>query len=233
MVGSGALFFALAPKRAVLSDSNNALILAYHHVMHSPSEITGYLHDWFDAPYAAMRQYYRAAIVSGLDTHSVQAARFIWLNHMNFNGLYRVNKAGVFNVPKGSRTKLPEGLPDAVLAASKILHGVDLKLAGYEDVIHTATAHDFVYFDPPYLSEKNGFTAYTEDDFDLGEHARLRWVCGKLDKLGCPWMLSSSDYPVIRELYKGYDITEVQAKRMINSDGNGRGPVQELVIRNY
>lgn len=153
------------------------------------------------------------------------------ISHNCFNGIYRVNKDGVFNVPKGSRKVLPDMGP-ALATSSKALQHAELRIAGFEDTIHTATPTDFVYFDPPYLGEDT-FTAYTAGKFDFAEHARLRWVCGQLDQKGVPWMLSSSDHHKIRTLYDEYDIVEVKARRAINSDGAGRGEVTELVIRNY
>jgi DNA adenine methylase len=231
MVGGGALFFALQPHQAVLVDANVALILAYHHVKYGPEELLGYLTDWAAIPYDSMREDYRKAVVNGHIERASQAARFIWLNKMCFNGLYRVNKAGEFNVPKGSRTVLPDLRP-AIEAASKTLQAATLHAADFEHVVAWVKSSDFVYFDPPYLGD-DSFTAYTQESFDLGDHAHMRWVMGRLDKKGVPWMLSSSDHPTIRVLYDGYDIREVKARRSINSDGNGRGEVTELVIRNY
>jgi DNA adenine methylase len=231
MVGGGGLFFALQPKSAILADANAAHIMAYHDVQHSVAELLTWLESWKTVNYDVMREHYRAAVQNGHLETVAQSARFIWLNKMGFNGLYCVNKDGVFNVPKGSRTVLPDMGP-ALIASSKALQHTELRIAGFEDTIHTATAQDFVYFDPPYLGE-NTFTAYTESKFGFGEHARLRWVCGQLDQKGVPWMLSSSDHHKIRSLYDEYNITEVKARRAINSDGAGRGEVTELVIRNY
>lgn len=228
-VGGGALFFALMPKAAVLSDANLALIMAYHHVKDSPDELIALLREWRRADYNVMRAYYCEAAREGKVETVAQSARFIWLNKMCFNGLYRVNKAGEFNTPKGDRKELPV-MDDVIDFTSVALEYVELHIAGYEDVVNLATTTDFVYFDPPYLGD---FNAYTANKFDFGEWCRLRWVCNVLDKKKVPWMLSSNDDVRIKSLFEDYGITRVEAKRSINSDGTGRGTVPELVIRNY
>jgi DNA adenine methylase len=234
MVGGGALYFALRERdllerESILCDVNVQLIFAYHHVRSKPDEILNYLHDWRSVPYESMREAFNAAFTSGQMESCAQAARFIWLNKMCFNGIYRVNKDGLFNVPKGSRKELPE-LDDVIYKASASLQPVSLRIASVEDVVCDSTSSDFIYIDPPYLGD---FTSYTEDGFDFGEWCRLRWVCGQLDKKKVPWMLSSNANSSVKALFEEYNITEVEAVRAINSDGTGRGAVKELVIRNY
>ena len=170
------------------------------------------------------------------DLTSVQrAARFIFLNKTCFNGLYRVNSKGKFNVPfgkyKNPRICDEEGLRSASLALKKTI--VDNK--DFEELLKKANTTDFVYFDPPYqpLNEISSFTSYTAKKFDETEQKRLAKTYAILAEKGCFVMLSNSDTPLIRELYKDFYIHEVQASRAINRNGNGRGKLTELLIINY
>ena len=164
-----------------------------------------------------------------------RAARFIFLNKTCFNGLYRVNSKGKFNVPFG-KYKNPkicdeEGLRSASLALKETI--VDNK--DFEELLKKANTTDFIYFDPPYqpLNETSSFTSYTAKKFDKAEQKRLSKTYARLAEKGCFVMLSNSDTPLIRELYKDFYIHEVQANRAINRNGDGRGKITELLIINY
>ncbi|MHA1653254.1 MAG: DNA adenine methylase, partial [Candidatus Thorarchaeota archaeon] len=169
-------------------------------------------------------------------TEPVQrAARFIYLNRTCYNGLYRVNAEGKFNVPFG-RYRNPRILDERNLrAASKAFQDVEFRIGDFEETVWDASAGDFIYFDPPYapLSKTADFTAYTEAGFSFDEQKRLARVFRELDERGCYVLESNSATEEIRELYEGYRIVEVRAKRAISSDAKTRGPVTELLIRNY
>jgi len=173
--------------------------------------------DWIDAP------------------RSMRAARMIYLNKTCYNGLWRVNSKGHFNVPAG-RYRHPTILDEARLrAASQALQGVELEVMDFERVIRLAGRGDFVYLDPPYfpLSETANFTSYSQDAFGEYEHRKLALVFAELDRKGCRVMLSNSDTPLVRELYRDFRVETVIARRAINSARARRGPITELVVVNY
>jgi len=166
---------------------------------------------------------------------SKRAALFIYLNKTCFNGLHRVNRRGEFNVPVGRYTN-PRILDDEGLRlASKRLQKADLCCEGFESLLKMARPGDFIYLDPPYepVSRTANFTAYAKDGFGADMQERLRDVFVALDKRGCRLMLSNSDAPLIRQLYRAFKVDEVAAPRAINCDGRGRGKVSEVVVRNY
>jgi DNA adenine methylase len=164
-----------------------------------------------------------------------RAARTLFLNRTCYNGLYRVNRQGHFNVPFG-RYKDPRIVDEANLrAVSDALQGVNLHSDDFERCLEWATAGDLVYLDPPYdpLSATASFTSYTSAAFDEDEQRRLADVYRRLGAAGCRVMLSNSDTALIRELYAGYRIKVLQARRAISSKGSGRGAIPELLILNY
>ncbi|MGE0229272.1 MAG: DNA adenine methylase [Dehalococcoidia bacterium] len=247
-LGGAALFFALssdaerAPRRAVLNDLNGALMTTYRVVRdQAPALATALerLQEEYagadDAGRAAM--YYRVRDEHGRTDAVEVAARVIFLNKTCFNGLFRVNRRGEFNVPFG-RYKSPRILDrEALLAASAALRGVELQSADFAEACAEAGPGDFVYFDPPFhpLSDTSNFTAYTEREFGRAEQIRLKRCIDVLTARGVSVMLSNSPHPWIRGGYEfsGYAIDEVQARRAINSRGDGRGPIGELVVTNY
>jgi len=247
-LGGAALFFALAadperaPRRAVLNDLNGALMATYEVVRDQPAPLIAALerlHEEYvcadDAARAAL--YYR---IRGEHRHKARidvAARVIFLNKTCFNGLFRVNRRGEFNVPFG-RYRSPRILDRAgLLAASEALQAVELRTSDFEEACTDAGAGDFVYFDPPFhpLSPTSSFTAYTEREFGRVEQIRLKRCVDALTSRGVAVMVSNSPHPWIRGGYEfaGYELDEVQARRAINSRGDRRGPVEELVITNY
>ena len=163
------------------------------------------------------------------------APMFVYLNKTCFNGLHRVNRKGEFNVPVGSY-KNPRILDENGLrAASGALQHAQLRCASFEALLETAKPGDFVYFDPPYepVSETASFTSYARDGFSRKHQRRLRDVYAALDRRGCKLMLSNSDVPFIRDLYRAFHIDTVAAPRAINCNGGKRGKVSEVVVRNY
>ena len=231
-VGGGALFFHLAPATAFLSDLNEELINAYLVVKNDCDALIRSLRK-----HKNERAYYyemRALDPDTLDPVE-RASRFIYLNKTCYNGLYRVNKQGKFNVPYG-RYKNPVYADEAQLRlASKVLANADIKVADFEIVLEQARPGDFVYFDPPYqpISATANFTSYTRDAFDESQQKRLAAVFRELDRRGCYLMLSNSDSPLVRELYSQFRIETVMAKRYINCKGERRGAIPEALVLNY
>jgi len=231
-VGGGALFFALLPEDAVISDSNEELINAYLVIRDHVEELIESLKK-----HRNEEDYYYAVREQDPDKLSPveRASRFIYLNKTCYNGLWRVNSRGKFNVPFG-RYKNPRICDEENLrAVSRALQGVSILCCDFEEAVANAGPGDFVYFDPPYypLSETARFTQYTREDFGPEEHARLARVFKELDKRGCFVLLSNSDTEFVRSLYAGYNIRPVQANRCINCKGDRRKGVTELLISNY
>ena len=233
-VGGGALFFNLHPRltTATLSDSNLDLAIAYNAVKRDPASLIAKLEE--HARKHSEAYYYRVRNQYELQDPIDVAARFIYLNKTCYNGLYRVNKKGEFNVPMGSYTN-----PDIVQRENITLGSAALRKAQIEyrefDTIKPAPG-DFVYCDPPYHPmNSTSFTKYTKLEFGEKEQERLRDFALALHKQGVKVMLSNSDTPLVRSLYKGavWHLATVQAPRNVNCKPNGRGTVGELVITTY
>ena len=166
-----------------------------------------------------------------------RAARTIYLNKACFNGLYRVNSKNEFNVPFGKKIKVNtyEGQNLGIICGYLNYNDIKLLSVDFEEAVKDAKKGDFIYFDPPYvpLNETSSFTSYTKDGFDLDMQFKLRDVCDKLDSMGVMFMLSNSDTKLVNELYSNYEIKKVFASRAINANGNGRGKITEVLVRNY
>lgn len=232
-LGGGAVFFHLQPPRAVLSDLNDELITAYEVIRDDLDELLASLRRHKDdADY-----YYRVRGMVPQELSPVRrASRFIFLNKRCYNGLYRVNRKGGFNVPLG-RYKTPPRIfdEDNLRAVSEVLNGADLRVASYEEALREAEAGDFVYLDPPYqpLSATAYFTGYTKDSFGERDQARLAQVLHELDKRGVRFLLNNHDTLHLRRLYDGFYLEVAAAKRHINSRADRRGSVAELIVTNY
>ena len=168
---------------------------------------------------------------------NMQAARTLFLNKTCFNGLYRVNNSGEFNSPFG-KYKNPNIVNEPTLrAVSHYLNTNDIQIQNtdYEDVLQQADKNSFVYLDPPYypVSQSSNFTGYVQGGWNVADHTRLREVCDKLDKKGVKFLQSNSSADFIKEKYEQYNIHTIKANRSINSDGEKRGEVEEVLIRNY
>ncbi len=231
-LGGGAVFFHLLPEKAVLIDNNVELINFYLVVRDHLEDLLADLpkHRNEAAYYYSIRE---------MDPEKMdpvqRASRFLYLNKTGYNGLWRVNRQGKHNVPFG-RYKNPKIVNEENLRlVSAVLKRAKILLADFSEVLSFARPGDFVYFDPPYhpLSETANFTGYTAESFAKEDQVRLSQVFRELDRRGCLVMLSNSDTPLIKELYRGYNIQVVYAKRAINCRPDRRGPVSELVIRNY
>lgn len=164
-----------------------------------------------------------------------KAARTLYLNKSCFNGLYRVNRKGEFNVPFNKNKKVNTYDGENLLTIHMLLNMNDITIQNidFEESVKTAKKGDFVYFDPPYDSDTQTFNSYTEERFGKEEQRRLAKVFKELDKRGVYVMLSNHNTLLINELYKDYNIHIIEAKRSINSKGSKRGNVEELIITNY
>jgi DNA adenine methylase len=232
-VGGGAVFFHLQPHQSVLGDSNEELINAYRVIRDTPDDLIASLEQHrYESDY-----YYE---VRSRDPQSLsdveRASRFIFLNKTCYNGLYRVNKKGQFNVPFGRYATPPRIFDtDNLRGVSRLLGTTELVCASYEQTVQRAEPGDFVYFDPPYhpLTATANFTRYTQIAFTDFDQFWLAQAFRTLSERGVFVMLNNSDTPLVRWLYKDLRVVEAKANRAINSDPAKRKPVVELIITNY
>jgi DNA adenine methylase len=186
--------------------------------------------------YYELRAIDRRQDFNNLDDYFI-AARMIYLNKACFNGLYRVNSNGYFNVPSGKKKNVRAYDKENFDSIYDYFNSSDITITSddYEKVVESAKPGDFVYFDPPYdvLDEKKTFTSYSKSAFGKEEQERLSKVYKKLSDKGVYVMLSNHNTQFINELYKEFNINVIKAKRMINSKGSGRGDVEEVIITNY
>ena len=239
--GSGAVFFHLwnqqrLPEQVFLLDNNEELVHAYRMVRDRHDELIDCL-----AVYQASHNrdtYYK---IRNLDRLSVKlgdverAARTIYLNRTCYNGLYRVNRKGQFNVPMGRYTNPHILNRKALLWAREALQNANVEVKDFREVVNLAREGDFFYFDPPYYPVSNtaNFTSYTADSFRDQDQKDLAGVFAQLTELGCLCMLSNSYTPFIVDLYQKFRIEIVYAKRAVNSNASGRGAIKEVVVLNY
>ena len=241
-VGAGAVFFELQPKKAVISDFNEQLILTYKIIKEKVDSLIKILKKFKEMNneefFYKIRNIDRDSEKFNKLTDAEKAARFIFLNKTCFNGLYRVNSQGLFNVPYG-KYKNPAIYDDIVLRQISNYfneNSITIQNEDFEQSIQTADKNSFIYFDPPYHSpDKTNFTGYQADGFDENEQERLRNVILKMTNRGVKCLLSNSDTNYVRSLYEAdvFEIISVQAKRSINSDSTGRGNVKEVLIKNW
>ena len=236
-VGAGALFFNLAPHIAVINDSNSELMQCYTVIRNNAGDLITALRE-HEALYST-EYYYKMRALKTENLNDIEkAARFIFLNKTCYNGLYRVNSKGVFNVPVG-RHKTHNICEESLLrSVSDYLNTAEVSIINtdFAEAVLKADRNSYVYFDPPYHKTVNtGFTSYQARGFDESEQIRLRDVFLSLSERGIPCLLSNADTAFIRDLYRNdaFLITSVTARRAINSDHGGRGKVSEVLIQNY
>ena len=238
-LGGGALFFALrsitggGADSFCLSDINLDLITAYQVIQRDAAPLIAKLRQ--HAQKHNREYYYSTRKQHHLQDRIETAARFIYLNKTCFNGLWRVNSKGEFNVPMGSDPKPAICQEDNLRACHDALQGVDIR---WQDFRKTRAAKgDLVYFDPPYhpLNATSSFTSYAVNGFTPQDQTELRDLCLALDRQGVKLMVSNSDTAFIHELYQSpiFNIATVQAPRMVNRNPDKRGAVNELLITNY
>jgi len=234
-VGGGAVFFDLLPEKGFLSDLNKELVTTYNVIKNNVEGLIASLKK-----HKTDKEYFlkiRAQDPKTLSDLAV-ASRFIFLNRTCFNGLYRVNSKGGFNVPYGKYANPLICDEDNLIKVSKSLQNIEIKHQDYKEVLRNAKKGDFVYFDPPYypVSKTASFTSYTKEAFLDKEQLELRDTYIELHKRGCFVMLSNSDTPFINKIYsglKGIRVNKVEAGRAINSKGSGRGKITEVLVTNY
>jgi DNA adenine methylase len=226
-LGGGALFFEIQPRKAILSDVNFHLIITFQAVRDNVEELIKQLKVHAESHNPEYFGKAREKLFTEKNSVKI-AALFIYLNKTCYNGLYRVNKAGRFNVPIGSY-KNPTILDEENLRnVSKLLQGIDIEQSPFTQI--DIIKDDFYYLDPPY--HKN-FDAYDGGRFADAEHEKLSKLCQKIDRAGGKFMLSNSDTDFVRNLYKGYIIDEIKGARMVSCKADQRGKENELIIRNY
>lgn len=240
-VGGGAIFFHLwsagrLSDEVFLSDNNEELMNTYKVVRDKLDELIELLvvHKVEHG-----KEYYYET--RKLDRQDVElsdverAARTIYLNRTCYNGLYRVNSKGQFNVPMGSYKNPKIVREDVLRAASVALQEVSIEVRDFREVADFAQPGDFFYFDPPYdpVSKTASFTSYTAGNFQKQDQRDLTDLFARLSEMGCLCMLSNSYTPFVLQLYQDFRIETVQANRAINSDADGRGSIEEVVVLNY
>lgn len=240
-VGGGAVFFELAPKKAVLNDYNKELMNVFECIKDEIrfekmcNELNHHEANHSEEYYYKIRDLDRDKKKFNKLVDYKRAARTIYLNKACFNGLYRVNSKNEFNVPYGKKEKVNtyEGQNLGIVHCILNFNDIELLSMDFEEAVKNAKKGDFIYFDPPYDSDTSTFNSYTEDGFGKDEQVRLFELFEKLDKKGCYIMLSNHNTKLIRDLYKNYNINVIKAKRNINANGKKRGNVEEVLITNY
>lgn len=239
-IGGGAVLLSVKPEKALINDINEQLINLYIQIRDSVDDVLNKINNLDSVPctkefYYSIREQYNQKILSG-EKDAQAAALMIWLNKHCFNGLYRVNSKGLFNVPFNNRVKGKSVDESNIRAISDYLNQakVNITCMDFEDACTTVSAGDFVYFDSPYVpeSETAYFTDYAKGGFSLEDHKRLSKLFKRLDEKGAKIMLSNNDVPLVRELYEGYKIQSFAVKRMINRNANKRTG-KEVLITNY
>ncbi|MCI8314939.1 MAG: Dam family site-specific DNA-(adenine-N6)-methyltransferase [Lachnospiraceae bacterium] len=239
-VGGGAVIFELLPANALINDINKALINAYRQICNTPETFLKAVNKldkemWEDGKeyYYSLRDHYNDKLMRA-EYDAELAALFVFINKHCFNGLYRVNGKGLFNVPYNN-TRIVSVDENAIMEISKYLQGVMIMDGDFEVACKEAKKGDFVFIDSPYAPlNPASFESYTKEGFDIESHQRLANLFDELTDRGCYCMLTNHNTELINELYggKGYKMDVVSVKRMINSDASNRVG-EEIIICNY
>lgn len=226
--GGGALFFATQPKNAILSDTNQELIECYQYVKNSPKDVINQLNYMENSKenYFKVRNEVPSG---GLE----RAARTIYLTTLSFNGIYRLNLKGEFNVPYGYKYHLNPCDEEKIMAVSKALSNAELSCCDFSESITTARENDLVYFDPPYaISQGNGFVKYNSKVFTWQDQIRLSNIARELVARGCTVIISNANVPEIRELYADFNCTVLERPSVIAASGEHRKKITECIFYN-
>jgi DNA adenine methylase len=241
-VGSGAFFFYLVQTKkkfqAILSDSNFDLINTYKQLRDNANELIEILEEHQVNYYKNREKYYYYIRDEYVPKHNTElAGRFIFLNKACYNGLYRVNRSGNFNVPHGRYINPKICNKEKLMDCSELLriHDVEILCDVYKNTTSKCENNDFIYLDPPYfpLSKTSNFTDYTKESFGILEHNGLAKEFERLNTLGSKIILSNSNSDYIKSLYRKYDITKIKSSRNINCDPKNRKDHYDLIILNY
>jgi DNA adenine methylase len=245
-IGGGALFFTMKllypEKKMTINDSNEDLINVYQVIKDNPVELMALINNKYKKYRSISEEFYRIRDMDkDIEKYSQlsdveKAARFLFLNKTCFNGVYRVNKKGLFNVPFGKYEDPTIFKKENIVNVHCDLKDTTLMSDDFDAIKSSIKEGDLVYLDPPYVpvSKTSSFTAYTKDGFDETLQHRLRELCDYIDQQGAYFIASNSSADLVYELYsERYNIHEVHASRMINSNGDKRGKVKECIITNY
>ncbi|MFB6182321.1 MAG: DNA adenine methylase [Candidatus Magasanikbacteria bacterium] len=249
MVGGGAVFFHLQPEKSIINDKNKILVILYEAIRDNVDEIINQLKDLKkkhskEFYHETLRPNFNEIKTNYLETPKDEipkedkielSANFIYLNKTCFNGLYRVNQSGEFNVPCG-KYKNPTICDEENLRnVNKVLQGTKVYCEDFRDIAEKVEKNDFVYIDPPYdpISDTSDFTGYTSDGFGKKDQEDLADTFRKLSERGAKVMLSNSNTDFINDLYSDFNIHGMQANRYVNSDSDKRGKIKEVLITNY
>lgn len=239
-VGAGAFFLYLAPETAVINDTNSQLINIYRQLLTDAGTVISKINSLDAIPtdkerYYALRKQFNEKLLNN-DADADTAALMIWINKHCFNGLYRVNRKGEFNVPYNNKEVGKSIDENNLISIGRYLSSNNVEIRNVDFVVACSDVNrnDFVYFDSPYVpaGDTANFTSYTKKDFNLEDHVRLSELFRELDKKGVNVMLSNNDVPLVHELYKGFNIQSLQVKRAINRDSSKRQGT-EVIITNY
>jgi DNA adenine methylase len=240
-LGGAALFLHLSPKKSKLSDVNPRLVGFYKDLQKDPNglftRIQDYANEFDSLEQGSKKEFYlelrsQFNLTRGdLDS----SALFFVLNKLCFNGLYRENSKGLFNVPFGQKKSFPALAESEFLSASEAFKGSNLEVSDFEKTVSGAVSGDFVYFDPPYvpLNSTSSFTAYSSEGFGLNDQKRLAATMHELKKRGVRAMLSNSSSKLTAQIYEGLRQETISAPRMVSATAAGRGQIDELLIMNY
>ncbi len=230
-LGSGAVFFAIRPKNAYLFDFNEDLINTYKTLREYPEKVIKKLKKM---PYDK-NFYYKIRDNFKSKNNIEKAARFIYLNRTCWNGLYRENSKGKFNVPFGRFENPKICDEDNIKAVAQILKNIHLHACDFEEAVSDAKTGDFIFFDPPYITghKNNGFHSYNEKLFKWEDQERLADVAKYLDKKGCLILITNAEHKSIKKLYCKFRIKRVSRHSVIAADIKNRRKIKELIITNY
>ena len=226
-LGGGALFFSLQPANAILSDNNPVLINFYTQVCKESEELIKILRNLNNNE----RSYYEIRNRKP-STDLRKAVRFLYLITLSFNGIYRTNLRGEFNVPYGHKTHLKPCDPDRIREACRVLNKAKLLCSDYEFAVSTAKKGDLIYFDPPYTVAhgNNGFLKYNEKIFSWNDQVRLAQLSKDLANRGCNVIVSNAHNPSVLDLYKEFNRMEVERSSLIAASNKFRGQIQEYIF---
>lgn len=241
-LGGGALFFELQHPNCVINDSNKEIINLYNTIKFQPEDFIESLKKMNineRTHYIKVRDIDREKDWEIRYSSVYKAARTLYLNRTGYNGLYRINSKGQFNVPFGKH-KNPMKIDEKLIYDISFFlneYNIHLLSVDFEKVfeLYPPFKNDFVYFDPPYypISKTSNFTSYTKEGFNEEDHIRLFNLANELTSKGVKVMISNSSADFVRSLYQNWNVVEIDAKRCINSNPNKRGNIKELLIMNY